>query len=247
MTEAMTRPGLDSAVNPPSETSPLLQLRDVVKVFRRGAETIEVLNRLELEVPRGAFLALMAPSVSGKSTLLNIIGVIDPPDQGEVVIDGEAIHRLSDAELSKWRARHIGFVFQLYHLLPGLTAEQNVELPLMLTKMSAGERRRRAQAALAVTGVADRARFRPTELSGGQQQRVAISRAIVADPTILLCDEPTGDLDRKAGDEILNLLHLLSAEHGKTIIMVTHDPHAAARAHRTLFLSSGRLVEEPEV
>jgi putative ABC transport system ATP-binding protein len=224
----------------------LVELRDVVKFYKRGAETVEVLDHLELEVPRGDFLALMAPSGSGKSTLLNIIGGIDKPNAGDVIVDGEAIQRLGDSALAKWRARHIGFVFQLYHLLPALTAEQNVELPLVLTGLKRRERKKRANAALTVAGVADRAQFRPTELSGGQQQRVAIARAIVADPTILLCDEPTGDLDRKAGDDILALLHVLSAEHGKTVILVTHDPHAAARARRTLFLVKGKLAEEPE-
>jgi putative ABC transport system ATP-binding protein len=224
----------------------LVDLRDIVKTYRKGAERVDVLDGLNLKVPRGDFLALMAPSGSGKSTLLNLIGGIDRPDRGEVIIDGRAIHRMSEGRLSSWRAHHVGFIFQLYHLLPALTARQNVELPLMLTRLDARERRRRAQAALTVTDMEERANFKPPELSGGQQQRVAIARAIVTDPTILLCDEPTGDLDRKAGDEILSALQFLCAEHGKTIIMVTHDSHAATRAKRTLFLNRGALSEEPE-
>jgi len=188
----------------------------------------------------------MGPSGSGKTTLMNILGGLDRPTAGEVIIDGQPIHTLSDSALSGWRARHVGFVFQLYHLLPVLSAEQNVALPLMLTKLSGSERKKRAMAALTLVGLEDRAKHKPAELSGGQEQRVGIARAIVTDPTILLCDEPTGDLDRKAGDEILELLQLLNKEHGKTIIMVTHDPHAAAKAERTLFMNKGVLGEEPE-
>ncbi|HEY3778704.1 MAG TPA: ABC transporter ATP-binding protein [Rhizomicrobium sp.] len=233
---------------PPLEPGPvpLVRLRGVTKTFRRGSEKVEVLKHLDLDVPRGDFLALMGPSGSGKTTLLNILGGIDRPTSGEVLIDGEPLQRMSEGALTRWRARHIGFVFQLYHLLPVLTAEENVALPLILTRLSAAERKRRACAALALVGLEDRARHKPGELSGGQEQRVGIARAIVTDPTILLCDEPTGDLDRKAGDEILHLLHLLNNEHGKTIIMVTHDPRAAARAQHTLFMDKGVLSEEPE-
>jgi putative ABC transport system ATP-binding protein len=229
-----------------AEATPLVRLRGVTKTFKRGSERVEVLKRLDLDVPCGDFLALMGPSGSGKTTLLNILGGIDSPTSGEVLIDGCSLQSMRDGALTRWRARHVGFVFQLYHLLPVLTAEENVALPLLLTKLSASERRRRAQAALALVGLADRAGHKPGELSGGQEQRVGIARAIVADPTILLCDEPTGDLDRKAGDEILHLLHLLNTEHGKTIIMVTHDPRAAARAQHTLFVDKGVLNEEPE-
>ncbi|MHB8404694.1 MAG: ABC transporter ATP-binding protein [Gammaproteobacteria bacterium] len=229
-----------------TRNQPLVNLRGVTKLYKRGSETVEVLKRLDLAVPRGDFLALMGPSGSGKTTLMNILGGLDRPTSGEVIIDGQSIHTLSDSALSGWRARHVGFVFQLYHLLPVLSAEQNVALPLMLTKLSGSERKKRAMAALTLVGLEDRAKHKPAELSGGQEQRVGIARAIVTDPTILLCDEPTGDLDRKAGDEILELLQLLNKEHGKTIIMVTHDPHAAAKAERTLFMNKGVLSEEPE-
>jgi len=229
-----------------TRNQPLVNLRGVTKLYKRGSETVEVLKRLDLTVPRGDFLALMGPSGSGKTTLMNILGGLDRPTSGEVIIDGQPIHTLSDSALSGWRARHVGFVFQLYHLLPVLTAEQNVALPLMLTHLSGPERKKRALAALTLVGLEDRAKHKPSELSGGQEQRVGIARAIVTDPTLLLCDEPTGDLDRKAGDEILELLQLLNKEHGKTIIMVTHDPHAAARAERTLFMNKGVLGEEPE-
>ena len=225
---------------------PLIELRKVTKYFRRKSERIDVLEGLDLSVPKGDFLALMAPSGKGKSTLLNLIGGIDKPNTGEVVVGGQTISKLGEGALANWRARNIGFVFQLYHLLPGLSALQNVELPLLLLPMTAGERKKRALAALAVTDVEDRAKFKPAALSGGQQQRVAIARAIVSDPPILLCDEPTGDLDRKSGDEILRLLQVLNSEHGKTILMVTHDPRAAARAKRTLFLNNQTLSEEPE-
>ncbi|MDE2234968.1 MAG: ABC transporter ATP-binding protein [Gammaproteobacteria bacterium] len=229
-----------------TRNQPLVNLHGVTKLYKRGAETVEVLKRLDLTVPRGDFLALMGPSGSGKTTLMNILGGLDRPTSGEVIIDGQPIHSLSDGALSAWRARHVGFVFQLYHLLPVLNAEQNVALPLMLTKLGAAERRKRAMAALTLVGLEDRAKHKPAELSGGQEQRVGIARAIVTDPTLLLCDEPTGDLDRKAGDEILELLQLLNKEHGKTIIMVTHDPHAAAKAQRTLFMNKGVLSQEPE-
>ncbi|MGH8280682.1 MAG: ABC transporter ATP-binding protein [Gammaproteobacteria bacterium] len=224
----------------------VVSLRGVTKLYKRGSETVEVLKRLDLEVPRGDFLALMGPSGSGKTTLMNLLGGLDRPTSGEVIVDGQDIGKLSDGALSAWRARHVGFVFQLYHLLPVLNAEQNVALPLMLTHLGSGERKKRAKAALTLVGLEDRAKHKPSELSGGQEQRVGIARAIVTDPTLLLCDEPTGDLDRKAGDEILELLQLLNTEHGKTIIMVTHDPHAAARAQRTLFMNKGVLAQEPE-
>ena len=234
------------AVSKQSEPEILVNLKGVTKLYKRGSETVEVLKRLDLEVPRGDFLALMGPSGSGKTTLMNLLGGLDRPTSGEVIIADQPIHQLSDSVLSAWRARHVGFVFQLYHLLPVLTAEQNVALPLMLTKLSGGERKKRALAALTLVGLEERAKHKPRELSGGQEQRVGIARAIVTDPDLLLCDEPTGDLDRKAGDEILELLQLLNSEHGKTIIMVTHDPHAAARAQRTLFMNKGVLGQEPE-
>ncbi|HEX4158327.1 MAG TPA: ABC transporter ATP-binding protein [Rhizomicrobium sp.] len=230
-----------------SNSAPLVRLRGVTKNFKRGSEKLEVLKHLDLDVPRGDFLALMGPSGSGKTTLLNILGGIDRPTSGEVLIDGNSLQRMNEGALTRWRARHVGFVFQLYHLLPALTAEENVALPLILTQLNTAERKRRARAALALVGLEDRGRHKPGELSGGQEQRVGIARAIVTDPTILLCDEPTGDLDRKAGDEILHLLHLLNREHGKTIVMVTHDPRAAARAQHTLFMDKGVLSEEPEV
>ena len=222
----------------------VVQVINVHKEYRRGSERIDVLQDINLEIPPGDFLALMGPSGSGKTTLLNLIGGLDRPTSGTVEVAGEPISRLSDGQLAKWRSRHIGFVFQFYNLLQVLTAEKNVELPLLLTSLSGGERRRHVETALGVVGLADRARHYPRQLSGGQEQRVGIARAIVTDPTLLLCDEPTGDLDRKSGDEILDLLQALNREHGKTIIMVTHDPHAAARARRTLYLEKGSLVSE---
>jgi putative ABC transport system ATP-binding protein len=216
----------------------------VDKVFRRGSEEIHVLTRLTLEVPKGEFLALMGPSGSGKTSLLNLIGGLDRPTRGTVEIDGERIDELSDRQLAAWRARHVGFIFQLYNLLPVLTAERNVELPLLLTHLSKADRKKHVATALSVVGLTHRAKHYPRQLSGGEQQRVGIARAIVTDPTILLCDEPTGDLDRKSGDEILNLLQALNREHSKTIIMVTHDPHASARATRTLYLNKGQLSTE---
>ncbi len=219
----------------------LVRVRDVEKTFRRGSEEIHVLAGLNLEVPAGEFLALMGPSGSGKSTLLNLIGGLDRPTRGVVEVGGERVDDLSDRHLAAWRARHIGLVFQFYNLLPVLTAERNVELPLLLTHLSRAERRHHVETALKVVGLTHRARHQPRTLSGGEQQRVGIARAIVTDPTILLCDEPTGDLDRKSGDEILALLQALNREHGKTIIMVTHDPHASARATRTVYLEKGQL------
>src|SRR5215470_8691161 len=223
----------------------LLNVDGVEKVFHRGSEDIHVLADLHLQVPKGEFLALMGPSGSGKSTLLNLIGGLDRPTTGSVSIAGDHVNELSDRELASWRARHIGFVFQLYNLLPVLTAERNVELPLLLTHLSKAERKKHVETALAVVGLSHRANHYPRTLSGGEQQRVGIARGIVTDPTLLLCDEPTGDLDRKAGDEILDLLQALNREHGKTIIMVTHDPHASARAARTVYLNKGQLSNVP--
>jgi putative ABC transport system ATP-binding protein len=222
----------------------LVEVRDLHKVFHRGSERIDVLQGLDLDIPRGDFLALMGPSGSGKTTLLNLLGGLDEPTQGTIVVAGERIDRMSGSRLARWRARHVGFVFQLYNLLPALTAERNVELPLLLTSLSRGERKRHVEAALSVVGLADRAKHYPRQLSGGQEQRAGIARAVVNDPTILLCDEPTGDLDRKSSDEILDLLQALNADHGKTIVMVTHDPLAAQRAKRTLHLDKGALREE---
>jgi putative ABC transport system ATP-binding protein len=227
-----------------SYNSTVVRVQNVHKEYRRGSERIDVLQDINLEIPPGDFLALMGPSGSGKTTLLNLIGGLDRPTSGTVEVAGEPISRLSDGQLARWRARHIGFVFQFYNLLPVLTAEKNVELPLLLTSLSGAQRRQHVATALGVVGLADRARHYPRQLSGGQEQRVGIARAIVTDPTLLLCDEPTGDLDRKSGDEILDLLQALNREHGKTIIMVTHDPHAAARARRTLYLDKGNLVTE---
>jgi putative ABC transport system ATP-binding protein len=225
----------------------LVEVEQIEKTFRRGAQDIHVLEGLSLHVPQGEFLALMGPSGSGKSSLLNILGGLDRPSKGSVIIAGEKIDQLSDRQLAAWRARHIGFVFQLYNLLPVLTAERNVELPLLLTNLSKAERKKHVAASLSVVGLDHRVKHHPRQLSGGEQQRVGIARAIVTDPTLLLCDEPTGDLDRKSGDEILNLLQALNREHGKTIIMVTHDPHASARASRTVYLNKGQLTnEKPE-
>jgi putative ABC transport system ATP-binding protein len=221
----------------------LVRIIDVHKHFTRGNERIDVLKGVNLEIPRGDFLALMGPSGSGKTTLLNLMGGLDQSSDGRVEVGGVDITRLGGGALSKWRSQNIGFVFQLYNLLPVLTAERNVELPLLLTRLSKAERRKRVEIALRVVGLADRAKHYPRQLSGGQEQRVGIARAIVTDPTLLLCDEPTGDLDRKAGDEILELLQTLNREHGKTIVMVTHDPHAADRAKRTLHLEKGTLME----
>ena len=224
----------------------LVSISNVDKVFKRGSEQIHVLGGLDLEIPDGEFLALMGPSGSGKSTLLNLIGGLDRPSQGTVEIGGERIDELSDRRLAAWRARHVGLVFQFYNLMPVLTAQKNVELPLLLTHLSRSERKKRAAIALDVVGLSNRNGHYPRTLSGGEQQRVGIARAIVTDPTILLCDEPTGDLDRKSGDEVLDLLQALNRGQGKTIVMVTHDIHAAARASRTLYLNKGRLSTEPE-
>ncbi len=226
---------------------PLVRTVNLHKEFRRGSERIDVLQGVDLEVQAGEFLALMGPSGSGKTTLLNLLGGLDRPTRGEITVGGERIDKMSSGALARWRAAHVGFVFQLYNLLPMLTAERNVELPLLLTRLSRAERRRHVEAALRVVGLSDRARHYPRQLSGGQEQRVGIARAIVIDPTLLLCDEPTGDLDRKSGEEVLDLLQALNRTNGKTIIMVTHDPHAAARAGRVLHLDKGVLTTEPAV
>ena len=222
----------------------LVTVRDLHKVYHRGGERIDVLQGVTLDIPTGDFLALMGPSGSGKTTLLNLLGGLDTPTEGSITVAGDRIDKMAGGRLSAWRARHIGFVFQMYNLLPVLTAARNVELPLLLTKLGSADRKRRVQVALSVVGLAERANHYPRQLSGGQEQRVGIARAIVTDPTLLLCDEPTGDLDRRSGDEVLDLLQTLNQEHGKTIVMVTHDPHAAARARRTLHLEKGLLVAE---
>jgi putative ABC transport system ATP-binding protein len=224
--------------------STLISIRDLTKSYERGKQKVEVLHGLTLEIPKGDFVALMGPSGSGKTTLLNLIGGLDQPSSGELSIDGKRIDKFSSAELTRWRAANVGFVFQFYNLMPVLTAEGNVELPLLLTKLSSAQRKKNVAIALQVVGLADRAKHKPRELSGGQEQRVAIARAIVSDPELLVCDEPTGDLDRKTADEILTLLQTLNREHGKTIVMVTHDPRAAEYANRTLHLDKGQLAEQ---
>jgi putative ABC transport system ATP-binding protein len=224
----------------------LVRVRGLAKDYKRGVETVHVLHALDLEIREGDFLALMGPSGSGKSTLLNLIGGLDRPSSGTIEVAGQRIDSMGDGALARWRSNNVGFIFQMYNLLPVLSAERNVELPLLLTRLSRSERRKRVDAALSLVGLQDRAKHKPRELSGGQEQRVGIARAIVSDPTLLLCDEPTGDLDRKSGDEVLNLLQALNQRHGKTIVMVTHDPHAAARASHTLHLTKGQLAREPE-
>ena len=221
----------------------LVVVRSLGKTYRRGSEELHVLQGIDLAIDAGEFVAFMGPSGSGKTTLLNLLGGLDVPSSGSITVAGDEITRLSGPRLTRWRARHVGFVFQMYNLLPVLSAFRNVELPLLLTSLSAEERRRRVETALRVVGLHDRGHHKPSELSGGQQQRVAIARAIVADPTFLLCDEPTGDLDRKSADEILELLELLVSEFKKTILMVTHDPRAAERAHATLHLDKGLLTQ----
>ena len=222
--------------------SALISIKKVVKGYARGKQRVEVLHALDLEVEAGEFLALMGPSGSGKTTLLNLIGGLDRPDSGEVTVVGERLDQLSSNQLAKWRARNVGFIFQFYNLLPVLSAERNVEVPLLLTKLSGKERKRNVAAALELVGLADRAKHKPAELSGGQQQRVAIARALVSDPKILVCDEPTGDLDRETSESILDLLQVLNRQHGKTIVMVTHDPRAADHASRRLYVDKGSLV-----
>jgi len=219
-------------------------LTNVSKRYRRGKENIEVLHGLNLAVESGEFLALMGPSGSGKTTVLNLIGGLDHPDAGEVTVAGDRLDNLRSGQLTKWRARHVGFIFQFYNLMPMLSAERNVELPLLLTRLSKSERKKNVRVALDVVGLSDRAAHKPSELSGGQQQRVAIARAIVADPTILLCDEPTGDLDRHTAEEILGILKLLNERQGKTVIMVTHDPKAAEYASRRVQVDKGQLSDE---
>ncbi len=224
--------------------APLVRIRDVHKHFTRGSERIDVLKGVSLDIPDGDFLALMGPSGSGKTTLLNLMGGLDAPTGGDVEVAGVRISALAGSRLSRWRAQHVGFVFQLYNLLPVLSAERNVELPLLLTHLSRAERVKRVGIALKVVGLSERAKHYPRQLSGGQEQRVGIARAIVTDPMLLLCDEPTGDLDRKAASEILDLLQALNRQHGKTIVIVTHDPRAAERAARTLYLEKGVLTTE---
>ena len=220
----------------------LIEIRDLAKAYTRGKQRVPVLQGVNLDVAAGDFFALMGPSGSGKTTLLNLIGGLDTPSAGSIVIGGQRVDRLGGAALARWRAAHVGFVFQFYNLLPMLSAQKNVELPLLLTKLPAGERRKRAAIALQLVGLADRAGHKPSELSGGQQQRVAIARAIVTDPTLLVCDEPTGDLDRASAEEVLTLLQRLNREHGKTIVMVTHDPRAAEHASHMVHLDKGELV-----
>jgi putative ABC transport system ATP-binding protein len=223
----------------------IISVQHVVKRYSRGTQQIEVLHRLDLDVQCGEFLSLMGPSGSGKTTLLNLIAGLDRPTEGQVIVAGERIDQLSGSELAQWRARHIGFVFQFYNLLPVLTAQQNVEVPLLLTNLSSAQRRNNARTALELVGLGDRATHKPHELSGGQLQRVSIARAIVSDPALLVCDEPTGDLDRENAGEVLQLLQMLNRDRGKTIIMVTHDALAADHASRTLHLDKGRLVDLP--
>ncbi|MDR6937092.1 MULTISPECIES: ABC transporter ATP-binding protein [unclassified Luteibacter] len=222
----------------------LIDIQDLSKVYERGRQKVEVLHGVDLKIEQGDFLALMGPSGSGKTTLLNMIGGLDTPTGGSITVGGDRIDQLGSGALAKWRAAHVGFVFQFYNLMPMLTAQRNVELPLLLTKLSGAQRRQNASIALQLVGLADRASHKPSELSGGQQQRVAIARAIVSDPTLLVCDEPTGDLDRQSAEDILGLLRELNREHGKTIVMVTHDPKAAEYANHTLHLDKGSLVEQ---
>jgi putative ABC transport system ATP-binding protein len=224
--------------------SALVEIRNVSKVYERGKQKVEVLHHIELDIAKGDFLALMGPSGSGKTTLLNLIGGLDSPSDGSISVGGENIDRLGEGALAKWRSEHVGFIFQFYNLLPMLSAQKNVELPLLLTNLSAAQRKKNASIALQLVGLADRASHKPTELSGGQQQRVAIARAIVSDPDLLVCDEPTGDLDRQSAEDVLGLLQTLNRQHGKTIIMVTHDPKAAEYASHTLHLDKGTLVEQ---
>jgi putative ABC transport system ATP-binding protein len=221
----------------------VLSFKDVSKSYKRGKERVAVLDHFNLEIAENDFVAVMGPSGSGKTTLLNLIGGLDRPSGGEVTVAGERLDRLSGSALANWRARHVGFIFQFYNLMPTLSAKRNVELPLLLTSLSAGERKRKVAAALELVGLSDRGKHKPGELSGGEQQRVAIARALIADPTILVCDEPTGDLDRHTAEEILGLLQTLNRHYGKTIIMVTHDPKAASYASRQLHVDKGQLVD----
>ena len=225
--------------------STLVSIRNLHKTYQRGPEKVDVLKGIDLDIDTGDFVALMGPSGSGKTTLLNLIGGLDSPTSGQIEVAGQRIDAMKSGQLSHWRSNHVGFVFQFYNLMPTLTAQKNVELPLLLTKLSAAQRKRNAEVALELVGLKDRGKHRPAELSGGQQQRVAIARAIVSDPTFLICDEPTGDLDRHSAEDILNLLKMLNREHGKTIIMVTHDPKAAEYATHTIHLDKGELVDAP--
>ena len=222
----------------------LVSIRNLTKTYQRGPEKVEVLHGIDLDIAERDFVALMGPSGSGKTTLLNLIGGLDSPSGGEIEIAGQRIDRMSSGQLSNWRSDNVGFVFQFYNLMPTLSAQKNVELPLLLTRLSGAQRKRNAEIALKLVGLEERGKHRPNELSGGQQQRVAIARAIVSDPTLLICDEPTGDLDRQSAEEILGLLQTLNREHGKTIVMVTHDPKAAEYASHTLHLDKGTLVEQ---
>jgi putative ABC transport system ATP-binding protein len=222
----------------------LIEIRDLSKVYERGKQKVEVLHHINLTINEGDFLALMGPSGSGKTTLLNLVGGLDTPSGGSITVAGQRIDQLGGGALARWRASNVGFVFQFYNLMPMLTAQKNVELPLLLTRLSGAQRRKNAGIALQLVGLAERASHKPAELSGGQQQRVAIARAIVSDPNLLVCDEPTGDLDRQSAEEVLGLLRQLNREHGKTIVMVTHDPKAAEYADHTLHLDKGTLVEQ---
>lgn len=226
-----------------SDSPSLIRVRGLNKTYSRGGETIQVLQGLHLDVDKGDFVAFMGPSGSGKTTLLNLLGGLDVPSAGSITVDGDEITHMSASKLTEWRARHVGFIFQMYNLIPVLTAFQNVELPLLLTKLSKAERRKHVETVLGVVGLSDRMHHYPRQLSGGQEQRVAIARAIVSDPTFLLCDEPTGDLDRRSADEIMVLIEELVSKYGKTVLMVTHDPVVAARAQTTLHLEKGVLVE----
>ena len=226
-------------------SQPIVEIRNLSKSYRRGAQIVPVLDDITLDIAEGSFTALMGPSGSGKSTLLNLLAGLDKPTSGSIRVAGGEVSAMTPGQLAPWRARHIGFVFQNLNLLPVLTAFQNVELPLLLTKLGGAQRKRNAEIALQLVGLADRGSHRPNELSGGQQQRVAIARAIVSDPTFLICDEPTGDLDRHSAEEVLGLLQLLNKEHGKTIIMVTHDPKAAEYATHTIHLDKGELADTP--
>src|SRR6201997_75129 len=228
------------------KTNSLIQVRGLDKTYRRGGEDIHVLQGLNLDVDKGDFVAFMGPSGSGKTTLLNLLGGLDVPTHGSITVAGDEITHMSGNKLTQWRARHVGFIFQMYNLIPVLTAFQNVELPLLLTKLSKSDRRKHVETALGVVGLTDRMQHYPRQLSGGQEQRVTIARAIVSDPTFLLCDEPTGDLDRKSADEIMALIHRLVKEFSKTVLMVTHDPLVAKRADLTLHLEKGVLVEAGE-
>jgi len=224
-------------------TEAIVSMKHVGKSYRRGKQSIEVLQDLNLDIAKGDFVALMGPSGSGKTTLLNLIGGLDTPTSGEITVAGQRLDQLRSGALARWRSTHVGFVFQFYNLMPMLTAQRNVELPLLLTNLSSAQRKAHALAALTLVGVADRAKHKPSELSGGQAQRVAIARALVADPTLLVCDEPTGDLDRKSADDVLHLLQVLNREHGKSIVMVTHDPKAAEFASHLLHMDKGSLLE----